>query len=44
MFTFRLIESLILQAELKGLSDLKDRIGLVTPYKGQVRLLRTYLE
>jgi superfamily I DNA and/or RNA helicase len=26
------------------LSKLKQRIGLVTPYKGQVRLLRTKLE
>ena len=29
---------------LRDLSSLKKRVGLVTPYKGQVRLLRTMFE
>ncbi len=45
-FTFNLIQSLItLSGNAKqGLSSLKKNIGVVTPYKGQVRLLRTELE
>ena len=43
-FTFQLIQTLIKLSGNKGLSTLKKRIGLVTPYKGQVRLLRTTLE
>lgn len=43
-FTFSLIQTLIKLGGNKGLQTLKKRIGLVTPYKGQVRLLRTQLE
>lgn len=40
-FTFQLIRLLIRQGGIKSLSTLKKRIGIVTPYKGQVRHLRT---
>ena len=43
-FTFQLIQTLIKLSGNIGLQNLKRRIGLVTPYKGQVRLLRTKLE
>ena len=43
-FTFQLIKLIIKNGGFRGLSSLAKIIGLVTPYKGQVRLLRTKFE
>ena len=45
-FTFHLIRSFIYLCgnEETGLDNLKGKIGLVTPYKGQVRKLRSELD
>ena len=43
-FTFQLIQSIINFGGNKGVEPLVKRIGVVTPYKGQVRLLRTKLD
>lgn len=43
VFTYQLLRSLVVQSEsqLDGLKVFKNRIAVVAPYKGQVRLLRT---
>ena len=43
-YTFLLIQKLINLGGVDAAQTLKKRIGVVTPYKGQVRLLRTKLD
>ena len=43
-FTFDLIYSLLPLCNIKSLSVLKNKIGVITPYKGQLRFLTRELQ